>query len=120
KENPVLLQAIHFDMALLDKAAQMSGELTETLARVTTLRNGYNQAKKTRDHAYTNLKMVVDVVYAYGRFVFRRGDERYIGYVSQHLRKKRNRIKAGKNAGTSNAPVLNVNPEKKSDPQIRS
>lgn len=89
KKNPELLHAIHFDMSLLDKAAQMSGELTETLARVTTLRNGYNMAKKIRDQAYTNLKKVVDVVYAYGRFVFRRGDERYIGYVSQHLRKKR-------------------------------
>lgn len=89
KENPGLLHAIHFDMALLDKAAQMSGELTETLAQVTTLRNGYNKAKKIRDQAYTNLKKVVDVVSAYGRFVFRRGEERYIGYVSQHLRKKR-------------------------------
>jgi hypothetical protein len=27
KENPELLQTIHFDMSLLDKAAQMSGEI---------------------------------------------------------------------------------------------
>lgn len=94
KENPELLHAIHFDMSLLDKAAQMSSELTETLARVTTLRNGYKQAKKKRDQAYTNLKKVVDEVWAYGRFVFRRGDERYIGCVNQHLRKKRMKKKA--------------------------
>jgi hypothetical protein len=94
KENPELLQAIHFDMSLLDKAAQMSGEMTEALARVTTLRTGYNQAKKIRDLAYTNLKKAVDEVYAYGRFVFRRNDERHIGYISQYLRKKRNRQKA--------------------------
>ncbi|MCP5049740.1 MAG: hypothetical protein GY940_21405 [bacterium] len=87
KKNKPLLEAVGFDMTLLDKAAQTSKEMTPLLAESSVLREQYDKAKKIRDQAYTHLKEAVDEIREYGRFVFRENKERRIGYRSHYLRK---------------------------------
>jgi|GEM_PF-202203 len=86
--NAELLEAVRFDMMLLDKADQTSDEMAALLAEVTTYRNTANKAKKIRDQAYTHLKEAVDEIFRCGQFVFRDNKERFRGYRSEHLRGK--------------------------------
>ena len=88
EENAALLEAVGFDMTLLDKAAQTADEMTMLLAEVTTYRNTSNEAKKIRDQSYTHLKEAVDEICRCGQFVFRDNNERFRGYRSGHLRDK--------------------------------
>lgn len=74
-----------------DLAAQTSEDMSTTLAQFTTLRTEFNELKKIRDQAYTHLKIAVDEIYAYGRFLFRGNKDRYFGYRSQYMRQKKNR-----------------------------
>jgi len=90
--NRQLLEAIGFDMSLLEKAAQTSTEMASLLARTTTARMEQGQNKKNRDRAYTHLKEAVDEIRRAGQYVFRRDKERYRGYISDHLRQKKIRL----------------------------
>jgi len=88
KKNVELLEAVRFDMTLLDKAAQtteaMSGLLADTHAYVRTIK----EAKKIRDQAYTHLKEAVDSIRSGGQFVFRKDKDHVRGYRSEYLRSK--------------------------------
>ncbi|MDQ1352760.1 MAG: hypothetical protein QG657_3066 [Acidobacteriota bacterium] len=104
RANRVKLEAILFDMSLLDKAAQASFDLAMLLADATRDRRRPNEAKDIRDLAYSRLKEVVDKVRFYGRYVFRGNKERLIGYRSEYMRhlknkqaRKRKKNLAGKN-----------------------
>jgi hypothetical protein len=98
KNNPGLLAAIHFDVSLLDKAAQTADEMAPLLSAVTSNRTEYSEAKKIRDQAYTHLKEAVDEIREYGKYVFRKNKERFTGYASNHIRtqNKKRRGKASK------------------------
>lgn len=85
KGYPEYLEAINFDMTLLDKAALMSGEMAALLAVVVGDRAAASSAKKLRDQAYTHLKEAVDEIYDYGQYVFRDNEERRKRYYSQYL-----------------------------------
>jgi hypothetical protein len=89
KRNRQLLDAINFDMSLLDKTAQTTSEMTKLLAEVTAIRTEYNEAKRIRDQAYTHLKEAVDEIRECGQYVFRGNKERLSGYRSDYLRKKK-------------------------------
>ncbi len=88
KKNAGLLEAVRFDMTLLDKAAQtaeaMSGLLSDTNAYIRTVK----EVKKIRDQAYTHLKEAVDEIRSAGQYVFRKDKDRSRGYRSEYLRGK--------------------------------
>ncbi|MCP5048172.1 MAG: hypothetical protein GY940_13455 [bacterium] len=92
KHSP-LLEAVGFDLSLLDDASRTSDEMGKLLADTAAGRLETDQTKKIRDQAYTYLKTAVDRVREYGKYVFDRGTPRYNGYVSLHLRKYRQRKK---------------------------
>jgi hypothetical protein len=91
RKNSKLLEAVGFDMSLLDEAAETSEKLASLLAEAVTSREGYSSAKKIRDQAYTHLKEAVDEIREYGRYVFRSDRNRFIGYRSNHIHRKRKR-----------------------------
>lgn len=91
RANLQLLEAIPFDMSLLDKAAQASFDLSMVLADAIRDRRRPSDAKEVRDLAYTRLKEAVDEIRFYGRYVFRGNKERLIGYRSQHMRQMKTR-----------------------------
>ncbi|MCX6581986.1 MAG: hypothetical protein NT166_17590 [Candidatus Aminicenantes bacterium] len=86
RANRPLLEAVRFDMSLLEKAAQTSWDLTALLARTTTARLKVGEGKRIRDLAYTYLKEAVDEIRRTGQYVFRHDKERLSGYISYHLR----------------------------------
>ena len=88
KANLPLLQAISFDETKLDTAAALSDSLSDVLATMNGERTDPNQAKRTRDRAYTLLKNVVDEIREAGKFVFWKDDKRRKGYYSRYLNKR--------------------------------
>ncbi len=99
-----LLEAINFDLSLLDRADREAYEMADLLARATRDRLEHNEGKEIRDRAYTHLKEAMDEVRVHGQFVFRENKERFWGYGSQHLReakqkraRKRKKTEAAKN-----------------------
>ncbi len=99
KENIVPLQAINFDVALLDEAATTADVLSDLLAQATTDREENSSARVIRDQAYSHLKEAVDAVRACGQYVFWRNDERLKGYGSRYFRRAR---AAAKNTAANN------------------
>lgn len=87
--NRELLTAIRFDMSLLDRAAQASGDLASLLGETTRCREEYDGSKRIRDQAYTHLKEGVDEICVHGKHVFRRDKERFHGYRSNYVRRTR-------------------------------
>jgi hypothetical protein len=88
KDNTRLLEAINFDLSLLDKAAQTSGEMAVLLDEMDRDKERYNhsEAKKIRDQAYTHLKEAVDEILETGKYVFRQDKERVRAYASAYRR----------------------------------
>jgi hypothetical protein len=102
KDNTRLLEAINFDLSLLDKAAQTSREMAVLLDEKDRERERErgepSEAKKIRDQAYTHLKEAVDDILEAGKFVFRQNKKRLRKYASAYRRnttskKKRSRKK---------------------------
>ncbi|MCP5108348.1 MAG: hypothetical protein GY950_33485 [bacterium] len=88
KKNAALLEAVRFDMVLLDKAAQTSDHMAELLAEANSDKLAVQEVKKIRDQAYTHLKEAMDEVCKCGQFLYRYDRERMRAYRSEHLRKK--------------------------------
>ena len=110
KENPAPLTAIHFDMTLLDRAAQLADEKSALWAKASVDRAGYKEAKKIRDQAFSHLKEAVDEIREYGRHVFWRNETRLIGYRSEYLHKmKRNRKNGGSGENNRESPEAGGN-----------
>ncbi len=87
KDHREELEAIKFDMAVLDEAADMADELADLLGAATSERADSSEAKKIRDQAYTYLKDGVDEVREFGQYIFWRDDARFRGYRSEYFRK---------------------------------
>ncbi len=88
KANVELLEAVRFDMSLLDRAAQMSADMSALLAETVDYGSTIKEVKKIRDQAYTHVKEAVDGICHCGQFVFGDDEERFSGYRSAHLRDK--------------------------------
>lgn len=101
-----LLAKTNFDMTLLDLAAQKSFDLAALLADATGERADSSETKVIRDQAYTYVKEVVDMVYAFGQFVFRDNEKRLKGYHSNFLRQVRlKKAQPAPTDGTSTPPT---------------
>ena len=88
KEFKTKLEYIKFDFTLLDKAIELSKQLSPIYAKLTNKKGSSTEAKKFRDQAYTYLKQSVDKIRDYGQFVFWKDKDRKKGYYSQHISKK--------------------------------
>ncbi len=95
--NISLLEQVHFDISLLDKAAQASADLSVLLANANRDRMSPNEAKKIRDLAYTRLKEAVDEIRFYARFVFHNDKERLSRYRSDYIRQLKHAGKKRRN-----------------------
>jgi hypothetical protein len=95
KDNTRLLEAINFDLSLLDKAAQTSREMTVFLDEMNRNKERYehSEAKKIRDQAYTHLKEAVDEILEAGKYAFRQ-DKKHLGkYASEYRRQIKSKQK---------------------------
>jgi hypothetical protein len=90
KANLAPLQKTKCDLTLLDKAEALSDSLPGILAAANGDKADSSAVKKIRDQAYTYLKVRVDEVRRYGKFVFSEQKDRQVGYL-QHYRNKHNR-----------------------------
>jgi hypothetical protein len=100
KKNLQLLEAVNFDMSLLDKAVKISKEMAKLLSDVNKERREHSELKKIRDQAYTHLKEAVDQIRSYGKYLFRDNKSRLRGYKSDYIREikltqRRKRKKTG-------------------------
>ncbi|MFC2137412.1 hypothetical protein ACFLTE_04490 [Bacteroidota bacterium] len=84
KSNIALLQAINFDITLLEKAAELADKMAVLLAEANGDKSVENSTKTIRDKAYTYLKEAVDEVRECGKYLFWRNPDRYKGYISQY------------------------------------
>jgi hypothetical protein len=88
KANLAPLEAINYDVTLLDKAAEAADKMSGLLGAV----NGHmyvdDETKVIRDQSFTLLKGVVDEIRNYGRFVFRKDADHVKSYSSKYSRDK--------------------------------
>jgi hypothetical protein len=96
KKNPEPLKSIGFDMTQLDKAAQLAVELGGVLAKANGDTQSDQEAKITRDKAYTYLKEAVDEIRDCGKYLFWRNEERLKGYSSAYRREMYRKAKETK------------------------
>lgn len=97
KDNVELLKAIGFDLKLLDEAATLVDDLSVVLAKANGEAGDDAGVKDVRDKAYT-MKMAVDEIREVGQYVFYKDSDRKKGYISQYLKRVRNR-------GNNNGPA---------------
>ncbi len=100
KANLVPLEAINFDITLLDKAAEDSDRMGGILAAVNGQMYVADETKIVRDQSFTILKTLVDEIRNYGRFVFRKDADHVKSYSSKHNRDKYNSYKRKQNEET--------------------
>jgi hypothetical protein len=103
KNNPGELNAIRFDMTLLDTAAETAQQMQELLAQADGTSPVYNEARLVRDQAYTMLKKSVDEVRECGQHVFYRNAARLPGYSSNYLRTHRTKKKSSTDPSTQSS-----------------
>lgn len=83
--NLLELQAINFDISVLDTAQQLSATMAKLLAKVTSSTMYENSmVLQLRNRAYTHLKEAVDQIRNAGKYVFRKDSDRYKGYISNY------------------------------------
>ena len=84
KDNEDLLEAISFDMGLLEKAREWSAHLSEVLAKTNGERADDSAQKILRDKAYTHMKEAMDEIRLHGKYLFWRNEDRKRGYISAY------------------------------------
>lgn len=86
KDNPAPIEAINYDLAKLDEAAQMADRMAGLLGAVNGQMYTDDETKIIRDKGYTLLKQVVNEIRDYGKFVFRKDADYVKGYSSKYER----------------------------------
>jgi len=86
--NTQALQAISFDLTLLDKAETLSSQMAELLANANGKKLENNKLCLLRDKAYTYLKRIVDEIRRNGQYIFWKDEQRYKGYLSIYYKKR--------------------------------
>jgi hypothetical protein len=94
--NRDLLTKIGFDLKMLGLAAKKAEELDSKYGAASFDREDYCEAKNIRNQAFTLLKVAVDFIREYGRYVFWRNPYRLKGYRSNYLRRIRLRTTSRK------------------------
>ncbi len=87
KANIPEFEAIQYDVAQFDRAAQQSDNLAELLAKANGAILDNSKAKEVRDRAFTHLKEAIDELRDTGKYAFRKNPERFKGYISRHKRR---------------------------------
>lgn len=88
KENPNPLTDINFDLSKLDTAVNFADKMGDLLGDINGRMYFEDDIKLVRDKAYTITKAVVDEVRAYGKFVFRKDEEKRKAYASKYNRER--------------------------------
>ena len=102
KAYPQPLQAINLDLALLDQAEAMSGQMAVLLANSNGKRLEDNKLRLLRDKAFTHMKEAVDEIRRCGQYVFWRDEQRRKGYTSKYIKlAKQGRTKPATTAETA-------------------
>ncbi|WP_430810985.1 MULTISPECIES: hypothetical protein [unclassified Carboxylicivirga] len=94
QSNPEPLQAINFDMALLEQCAATSAKLADIRAMANGEKFETNESLLIRNRMYTLLKTYVDAIRDAGKYLFWRDERRLVGYGSRFLRDKNRKAKA--------------------------
>lgn len=101
QENKDLLKAIGLDLKLLNTAAETADELSALLAKANGEVSEDDNAKELRDRAFTYMKLAVDEIRTVGQYVFYKDDVRKRGYISQYLKRVRERYNSNNAKGGS-------------------
>ena len=101
KENLQLLKAIGFDTKQLTKATETADTLSVVLANANGEAGDDGNAKEMRNRAFTLMKQAVDEIREVGQYVFYRDSDRKKGYISQYLKRVRDRGKNNESADES-------------------
>lgn len=88
KDNKKLLEAINFDISLLDHAAEESDRMSKLRGKVEGRIYVQDEMQLIRNKAYTLLKECVDKVREYGKFAFRDHPEVKEAYASKYKRER--------------------------------
>ena len=86
KEDKALFAGINYDHRQFDRAEEYSSSLMLLLGLMNGEKFSQNQSKLMRDKAFTNLRIIVDYVRKYGKYVFRNDAKREAAYGSQYNR----------------------------------
>ncbi len=87
KDNLNLLDSI-VKLELLDKAEKLSDNLATVFAKANGDIRSTDSTKKLRDKAYSVLKIEVDELREYGKFIFANNNDRLKGYISNHWKNR--------------------------------
>jgi len=85
--HPDLMQQINFDMAQLTEARTLCQSLISILSHSRAIYKD-SVAKKNRDIAFTQCKILVDEIRDYGKYAFRNDSDRLEKYRSKYLHSK--------------------------------
>ena len=83
------LEAIGFDLSLLDKASALSARMGDILGEIQSGTVNGKNVRRIRLQAYTLLKNMMSEVSKYGKYVFYDDEVRYSGYTISYNAKKR-------------------------------
>ena len=103
KGNIPLLDAIKFDITLLDLIAETSSKMASLLAAAKGEQGNYSKALDIRNRAYTYLKIAVDEIRACGKYTFVQNEVRLKGYRSEYMHNHYMKYKITKPNENSNA-----------------
>ncbi|HOP31593.1 MAG TPA: hypothetical protein P5120_19320 [Spirochaetota bacterium] len=87
-EHKDFLTSQHFNISLLDTAAEMSDILGDLNSSVKVKRGYYSGSRKIRDQAYTHLKEAIDELKRHAEYVLVGREDRLKGYASEYNRKR--------------------------------
>jgi hypothetical protein len=88
RENTGPLEAVGFDMSLVDKLAETGEQMASIRASASVDSDEVQELKVLRDKAYTHLKQAVDEIRECGQYVFWRDEARRDGYASDYHRRQ--------------------------------
>lgn len=87
KANIPLLEKIHMDLALLDKAKTLNTELADIYAQVKIDPDKFGLVKRTCDKAWTHLKEAMDEIYDAGRYLFPEDHKKHDLFYNLYFKK---------------------------------
>lgn len=85
REKSELLEAIGFDMEIIEKAEQLADRLARILGEADSDKLEDSEERKIRDKAYTYLDTALRKIRKCGKFVNRNYPERLKGYASEYI-----------------------------------
>lgn len=84
KANVGLFEAVHGDLSLIERSAELYTQLSNIYSRMVTDPKKLNEAKVICYKAWAYLKEAIDEIYEAGRYVFDEEDTRHFLYYSDY------------------------------------